>query len=169
MPTTTANFIAVHYEDHCDPSHPALLMIQGLGAQMTLWLDELGEALVACGLLVIRFDNRDIGLSEKMGGAKVPSILKMVVRNKLGLKIQSPARRAHARHPRRGRSVGSLRRRAHHRRLYPGRGAQDLSRHGSRSPARTDRRLGRRHCGSCVHVRLAGRTVSGRAGQRAAT
>lgn len=90
MPTTTANSITLHYEDRGDPSDPAVLMIHGLGAQMTLWPDELVAALVARGFRVVRFDNRDIGLSQKMEGAKAPGILKMVIWNKLGWSIASP-------------------------------------------------------------------------------
>lgn len=90
MPATTANGITIHYDDHGDPSHPVVLLVMGLGAQMTLWPMELVEALVARGFRVIRYDNRDIGLSHKFDGAKHPGILKMVIWSKLGLRIKSP-------------------------------------------------------------------------------
>ena len=47
--------------------HETILLVMGLGAQMTLWPDEFVEALVGHGFRVIRFDNRDIGLSQKFG------------------------------------------------------------------------------------------------------
>ena len=47
MPETKANGVTIHYEDHGNPSDPAMLLIMGFGAQLTLWPDELVEALVA--------------------------------------------------------------------------------------------------------------------------
>jgi pimeloyl-ACP methyl ester carboxylesterase len=62
----------------------------GLGAQMTLWPIELVEALAAKGFRVIRFDNRDIGLSDKMEGAKAPSLPWQVLRAKIGWPAKVP-------------------------------------------------------------------------------
>jgi pimeloyl-ACP methyl ester carboxylesterase len=90
MPQVEANGIALEYDEQGAADAPPILLIHGLGAQMTLWPDELIDALVARGFRVIRFDNRDIGLSEKMEGAKAPGILKMVIWIKLGLTIKSP-------------------------------------------------------------------------------
>ncbi len=63
---TTANGLEIAYETMGDPSDPALLLIMGLGAQMISWPDELCESLVDRGFYVIRFDNRDVGLSTKI-------------------------------------------------------------------------------------------------------
>nr|WP_137677285.1 alpha/beta hydrolase [Parerythrobacter lutipelagi] len=90
MPTTQANGLQIHYDEHGDPAAPPVLLVMGLGAQMTLWPMELVDALVARGHRVIRYDNRDIGLSEKFDGVKGPGILKMVIWSKLGLPIRSP-------------------------------------------------------------------------------
>lgn len=90
MPEVQANGLALHYDEHGDPSHPPLLLVMGLGAQMTLWPIELVEALVAKGLRVIRFDNRDIGLSQKMEGAKAPSLPWQVLRAKIGWPAKVP-------------------------------------------------------------------------------
>jgi pimeloyl-ACP methyl ester carboxylesterase len=65
MPNITANGIGIEYDTFGDPSSPALLLIQGLGAQMILWPDEFCKLLAHQGLNVIRFDNRDVGLSSK--------------------------------------------------------------------------------------------------------
>jgi pimeloyl-ACP methyl ester carboxylesterase len=90
MPQVQANGLTLHYDEHGDPSHPPLLLVMGLGAQMTLWPIELVEALAAKGFRVIRFDNRDIGLSDKMEGAKAPSLPWQVLRAKIGWPAKVP-------------------------------------------------------------------------------
>lgn len=90
MPQVTANGITIHYEDHGDPANPAMLLIMGFGAQLTLWPSELVDALVAHGFRVIRYDNRDIGLSHKFDGVKAPGILKLTLLPKLGIKPEVP-------------------------------------------------------------------------------
>lgn len=57
-----------------DPGHPAILLIQGLGTPLTRWPLPLCERLVAEGFQVIRFDNRDIGLSTKLDGLGLPDL-----------------------------------------------------------------------------------------------
>ena len=64
-----------------DTNDPAVLLIMGLGSQLLLWRDGFCEKLVAEGLRVIRYDNRDVGLSSKTerrktGGALIPGMLK---------------------------------------------------------------------------------------------
>lgn len=92
MPTiTTPNTgIELFYDEHGDASHETILLVMGLGAQMTLWPDELVEALVGHGFRVIRFDNRDIGLSQKFEGAKAPSLGWQVLRKKFGWPAKVP-------------------------------------------------------------------------------
>lgn len=90
MAQITANDITIEYEDYGDPGDPAILLVMGLGAQLTLWPIELVDALVARGFRVIRYDNRDIGLSQKMDGEKAPGIFKLVLMNRLGLKPRVP-------------------------------------------------------------------------------
>src|SRR6187401_32180 len=51
-----------------DTNDPAVLLIMGLGAQLLLWRTEFCEKLVDQGLRVIRYDNRDVGLSTKVTG-----------------------------------------------------------------------------------------------------
>ena len=51
-----------------DPNDPAVLLIMGLGAQLLLWRKGFCELLVNQGLRVIRYDNRDVGLSSKFEG-----------------------------------------------------------------------------------------------------
>lgn len=90
MPQTTANGITLEYETHGDPANPAMLLIMGLGAQLTLWPIELVEALVARGYFVIRHDNRDIGLSTKFTDKGVPDIPKVVMALMTGKKPEVP-------------------------------------------------------------------------------
>lgn len=80
----------IHYEDIGDPNDPAVLLIMGLGAQLLLWREGFCEKLVNQGLRVIRFDNRDVGLSSKLPGhhAGAP-LLPRMARSFLGL--SSPA------------------------------------------------------------------------------
>ena len=86
MPQITANGIEIEYEAHGDPAHPPLLLVMGLGAQMTLGPIELIDALTARGYYVIRYDNRDIGLSEKFGHAGVPDVRKVALMKLFGLR-----------------------------------------------------------------------------------
>jgi len=58
-----ANGIELAYETFGDPSNPTVLLIMGLGAQMITWPDDFCRALVDRGFHVVRFDNRDAGLS----------------------------------------------------------------------------------------------------------
>ncbi|MEZ6023298.1 MAG: alpha/beta hydrolase, partial [Hyphomonadaceae bacterium] len=72
MAQARINGISIEYEVHGPDDGEPLLLIMGLGAQMTRWPPPLYEKLVARGFRVIRFDNRDVGLSQKFTGA--PSI-----------------------------------------------------------------------------------------------
>lgn len=90
MPTTIANGIPIHYEDHGNPGDPVILLIMGFGAQLTLWPIELVDALVAQRYRVIRYDNRDIGLSHKLDGVKAPGAVKLALMNRFGLTPRVP-------------------------------------------------------------------------------
>lgn len=57
--------LKLYYEDMGDIDDPPVLLIMGLGAQLLLWRTEFCEKLVSRGLRVIRYDNRDVGLSSK--------------------------------------------------------------------------------------------------------
>lgn len=90
MPTITANGLELHCDEHGDPAHPPMLLVMGLGAQMTLWPIELVEALAGRGFRVIRYDNRDIGLSQKMHGQKAPGLARHVIARRFGLRPRVP-------------------------------------------------------------------------------
>ena len=82
--TARSGGLDIYYEDMGDPNDPAVLLIMGLGSQLLLWRDGFCEKLVAEGLRVIRYDNRDVGLSSKTerghsGGSLIPTMLKFWV------------------------------------------------------------------------------------------
>lgn len=63
--------INIEYESMGDPSNPTLLWIMGFGAQMTAWPVEFLQMFIDAGFHVVRFDNRDCGLSYKHDGLMV--------------------------------------------------------------------------------------------------
>ena len=65
MTTASVNGIEIFYEERGAPHAPAILLIMGLGAQMTVWPGEFIDDLVSRGYRVAWFDNRDVGLSTK--------------------------------------------------------------------------------------------------------
>jgi pimeloyl-ACP methyl ester carboxylesterase len=74
MPSVSANSIQIEYETFGNPKSPPLLLIIGFGAQLIFWDNELCEQLAQRGHYVIRFDNRDVGLSSKLEEAGIPDI-----------------------------------------------------------------------------------------------
>jgi pimeloyl-ACP methyl ester carboxylesterase len=69
MPRLKANGIEIEYETMGDAKAPPMLMIMGLGAQLTTWDDGFCQDLADRGFHVIRYDNRDAGLSTRMEAA----------------------------------------------------------------------------------------------------
>ena len=90
MAQARANGIDLEYETFGRPSDPALLLVMGLGAQMILWPDEFCEQLSQRGRYVIRFDNRDVGLSTKMGHLGVPDMMKLAAAAMMRQPIEPP-------------------------------------------------------------------------------
>ena len=74
MPQITANGLAIEYDERGNHGDPAILLIMGLGAQMLLWPEAFCDMLAEQGFRVIRYDNRDVGLSQKFDGAAVPEV-----------------------------------------------------------------------------------------------
>jgi pimeloyl-ACP methyl ester carboxylesterase len=75
MPRLTANGIEIEYDTFGDRAGAPLLLIMGLGAQMISWDEAFCEMLASRGFYVIRFDNRDSGLSTKMEAAGEPDLI----------------------------------------------------------------------------------------------
>jgi pimeloyl-ACP methyl ester carboxylesterase len=69
--TTNPATIDIEYETFGSPDDPALLLVMGFTAQMIAWDDEFCRQLADRGRFVIRFDNRDCGLSTHLDGQRV--------------------------------------------------------------------------------------------------
>jgi pimeloyl-ACP methyl ester carboxylesterase len=72
MPHARANGIRIEYETFGDPAAPAMLLIMGLGGQLIHWPEAFCRQLSERGLRVIRYDNRDTGLSSTFEKAGAP-------------------------------------------------------------------------------------------------
>jgi pimeloyl-ACP methyl ester carboxylesterase len=88
----SARGVANEVDDQGPPAAEPVLLIMGLGMQLTGWPDELVQLLVARGLRVIRFDNRDAGLSQGFDEHGVPNLPAAVMRYWLRLRVHSPYR-----------------------------------------------------------------------------
>jgi pimeloyl-ACP methyl ester carboxylesterase len=77
MPKAIVNNVEIEYETIGDQISKPLLLIAGLGSQMLAWSDEMCEILANRGFFVIRFDNRDIGLSTKFEDVGLPNFLEI--------------------------------------------------------------------------------------------
>lgn len=83
MPKVASNGVEIEYERFGSEGGVPILLIMGLGVQLTRWRPEFIERLTRGGYGVIRFDNRDVGLSTHLDGAPVPP-LEQVIAAKLG-------------------------------------------------------------------------------------
>ncbi|MFX1364594.1 MAG: alpha/beta fold hydrolase [Promethearchaeota archaeon] len=90
MPKAKVNNIELEYDTFGDPSSRPLLLIMGLGAQMIGWDEEFCKKLLEQDFFVIRFDNRDVGLSTKFEEAGVPNLQKLIVQREKGESISVP-------------------------------------------------------------------------------
>lgn len=88
--TIRANGIDLCYEIFGDAGAEPMLLIMGLGAQMVLWDDDFCEQLAGRGFRVIRFDNRDIGQSQKMSGGKRLTLLELLKLRFLKIPVSAP-------------------------------------------------------------------------------
>ncbi|MFX1598426.1 MAG: alpha/beta fold hydrolase, partial [Promethearchaeota archaeon] len=90
MPKASVSNIEIEYETIGDPNSKPLLLIAGLGSQMHAWSDDICENLANHGFFVIRFDNRDIGLSTKMTDAGIPNFTEINAAYARGEKPEVP-------------------------------------------------------------------------------
>jgi len=90
MANLTANGIRIEYETIGDQRQPPLLLIMGLGAQMIFWDDDFCREIAGRGFHVIRFDNRDCGLSTHFPEMGVPDVVKAVTAALAGEKVEAP-------------------------------------------------------------------------------
>ena len=85
-----ANGITLCHDSFGDPTAPPLLLIMGLGGQMIAWDDMFCTQLAGRGYRVIRFDNRDIGLSTHFADAGVPDVGAAFMASLMGKPVQAP-------------------------------------------------------------------------------
>ena len=90
MASVNSNGITIEYESLGDDGAPVVLLIMGLGMQLVSWPDSFCQLLVQRGLRVLRFDNRDCGLSQKMDHLGKPRLLRAMIRARLGLPVRAP-------------------------------------------------------------------------------
>jgi len=74
MPQAHVAGLTIEYDRFGAPSDPAVLLVMGIGSQMILWPTSFCRGLAERGFNVIRFDNRDVGLSSKLDDLGVPDL-----------------------------------------------------------------------------------------------
>ena len=79
MPQLTANNITIEYDTFGDSDDKPLLLVMGLGAQMIAWDEKFCEQLASSGHYVIRYDNRDVGLSTRFHDHGEPDLETLVM------------------------------------------------------------------------------------------
>ncbi|MDP4641270.1 MAG: alpha/beta fold hydrolase [Pseudomonadales bacterium] len=89
MASITANSISIEYETFGNPADRPLLLIMGLGAQLTRWPEAFCQLLAARGQYVVRFDNRDVGLSQKFDAAGVPNMAQIFAQAMAGESVSA--------------------------------------------------------------------------------
>ena len=90
MPQISSNGVTLEYDTFGSPGGRPLLLVMGLGAQMIHWDDEFCSGLADHGHHVIRFDNRDAGLSTKFDDAPIPDMGALVTSLVAGEKPDVP-------------------------------------------------------------------------------
>lgn len=86
----SANGISLEVDDRGPPDGAPLVMIMGLGMQLVAWPDGLVDLLVERGFRVIRFDNRDIGLSQRFDHLGTPNLLWESMKLRFGMPVRAP-------------------------------------------------------------------------------
>ncbi len=92
MPTARANGIDIAYETFGKSENRPLVLIMGIGSQMVTWPLPFCEKLAKAGHFVVRFDNRDVGLSTKLDDAGIPNIWEVITARQEGRAIKVPYR-----------------------------------------------------------------------------
>ena len=90
MPRVQANGIEIEYDTFGEPKDRPLILIMGLSCQLVAWPESFCEKLATQGHFVIRFDNRDVGLSTKLDDLGVPNIFELFAAAQEGKAVESP-------------------------------------------------------------------------------
>ncbi|MGD9953754.1 MAG: alpha/beta fold hydrolase [Burkholderiales bacterium] len=90
MALLKANGVSLAWEECGEPRAPPMVLVMGLGMPLVFWPDAFVEGLAAAGFRVIRFDNRDSGLSQRIDqGSHLPIPVAMA-RAMMGLAVHAP-------------------------------------------------------------------------------
>ena len=84
------NGVRIEVEDTGEKDRVAVLLIPGMAMQLIVWPEAMVNQLHQAGYRVIRFDNRDIGLSQDMAHLPAPNLLWFMLQQKLGFQPQAP-------------------------------------------------------------------------------
>ncbi len=90
MPAADVNGIRIEYDLMGDPDSPLILLVMGLGQQLISWPDDFCAGLVNAGFRILRFDQRDTGLTTKIEGKKEISLVQAFLRAQVGLRVPAP-------------------------------------------------------------------------------
>lgn len=90
MPQASANGLTLEYETFGDKANPPLLLIMGVGCQLVMWPESFCNGLADLGFYVVRYDNRDVGLSSKIDEAGAPDIEAAVMAQLSGQPVTAP-------------------------------------------------------------------------------
>jgi pimeloyl-ACP methyl ester carboxylesterase len=90
MPQAQANGITIEYESFGRAGDPAVLLIMGFSAQMTMWPVAFCQGLAGRGFRVIRFDNRDIGKSTHLANLGTPNVPDAMMKMMSGQPVAAP-------------------------------------------------------------------------------
>jgi len=90
MPRAKANGLFLEYEAFGNPANPPILLIMGQGVQMILWPEEFCAMLADKGFHVVRFDNRDAGLSSQLDQYGTPNVTLAYLKYMLFLPLRAP-------------------------------------------------------------------------------
>jgi pimeloyl-ACP methyl ester carboxylesterase len=86
----TSNGLKFEVESTGPEDAPAVLLTMGLGMQLVAWPDALIQALVKAGFRVVRYDNRDVGLSSHLDHLGQPQMLWQFLKSRVGLALKAP-------------------------------------------------------------------------------
>ena len=90
MPQAKVGNLTIEYESFGRETDPAILLIMGFSAQLTMWPLAFCEGLAKRGFRVTRFDNRDIGLSSHLSSLRVPNPLELMAKVMSGQQVSVP-------------------------------------------------------------------------------
>lgn len=90
MPKVNVNEIEIEYETFGNPESKPILLIAGLGSQLIAWSEEICKMFVDKDFFVIRYDNRDVGLSTKFEEAGIPNMMEIATAYNQGEKPKVP-------------------------------------------------------------------------------